>query len=558
MKADEAMSMTGHRDTKRSVVFTGARIRPFADGRTAEALLIENGVVAAVGPAGDVLQQCTDETKRVDLGGKTILPGFFDSHIHLIETAKILQETWLGDVRSSDELIERGRRDLASMPGTSEDWIFGRGWNQENMDGKRYPTRHDLDRICADRPMLYQRCCGIVGVLNTKGLEVMGIDEHFGIHGGLVDKDDNGVPSGVVRREALDGWVKKRLPKLSETRASELLKTIASLCAASGMTSVQSDDLVMYRDPERLAKLYRDTADAGSLSIRVGQQYLLRDPGAVEAFLAAGHHTGEGDGRFYTGPLKIIVDGSLGSRTAALREDYADAPGERGLFVHADDELIRMMTLAHENGLQMAVHAIGDAATEKVLDIVEKLQANQESEWRHRIVHCQIGDKGLYERMAKLGVNADVQPAFVASDGSWVTDRVGGKRASESYAWKTLLDLGVELGASSDSPVERYAPLWGVQTAVTRTDAEGNPPGGWLPDQRLSLAQALRMYTLGSALVCGEAQKKGTLETGKFGDFVALAGDPFEVDVKDISAIPVALTVLGGEATYRGNGTTGI
>lgn len=447
MKADEAMSMTGHKNTKDSIVFTGAKIRPFADGRTAQALLIENGVVAAVGPAGDVLRHCTDETKKVNLGGKTVLPGFFDSHIHLVETAKILKETWLGDVRSCEELIERGRRDLASMPGTSEDWIFGRGWNQENMDGKRYPTRHDLDRICADRPMLYQRCCGIVSALNTKGLEVMGIDEHFGIHGGLVDKDENRVPNGVVRREALDGWVKKRLPELSEERARELLKTITALCAASGMTSAQSDDLVMYRDPERLAKLYKETADAGNLAIRVGQQYLLRNPEALETFIAAGHHTGEGNGRFHTGPFKIIVDGSLGSRTAALREDYTDAPGEKGLFVHTDDELIHMMTLAHENG---------------------------------------------------------------------------------------------------------------VQTAVTRTNAEGNPPGGWLPDQRLTLAQALRMYTLGSAAVCGEAQTKGTLEPGKFGDFVALAEDPFEVDAMDISAIPVALTVSGGEATYRGDGTTGI
>lgn len=551
--------MAEKKDNAQSIAFLNAKIRPYADQRIAQAMLICDGFVAAVGTKEEILGQCGEKTAKVDLRGQSVLPGFFDSHIHLIETSKILQETWLGDVRSVEELIERGQRDIGIQREVAGGWIFGRGWNQENLDGKKYPTRHDLDRICSDRPILYQRCCGIVGVLNTKGLEMMGIDENFAIPGGLVDKDENGFPTGVVRREALDGWVKRRLPKMDKERARELLREITRLCAKTGMTSAQSDDLVMYRDPDLLEELYLETEESGELALRVGQQYLLRNPEAVEAFIRKGHKTGEhlkkGDAgvRFSTGPLKVIVDGSLGSRTAALRKDYADAPGERGLFVHADDELAQMMKLAHENDLQMAIHAIGDAATEKVLDIVEKLQASSQSRWKHRIVHCQIGDKGLYERMARLQVGADVQAPFVASEWSWVPDRVGPARASESYAWKTLLDLGVVLGGSSDSPVENYAPLWGVQTAVTRMDGEGNPPGGWLPDQRLSLERALGLYTMGSASVCGQREEKGTLEPGKYGDFVVLAEDPFLVEPTNLSAIPVSLTIQGGEPTYVGD-----
>lgn len=544
-------------DRSGNTVFVNAKVRAYADERAADAILFSKEGILAVGGEDEVMRQATSGgVRRVDLRGRTVFPGFYDSHIHLVETAKVLQETWLGEVRSVEEMVALGREDLPRQAGGPSDWILGRGWNQENLAEKRYPTRHDLDRICADRPMLYQRCCGIVGVLNSKGLEMMGIDEHFSIYGGLVDKDDAGKALGVVRREALDGWVKKRLPQLDKARAGDLLKTVTPLCAAAGLTSVQSDDLTFYPNPEKLEALYLEAAEAGTLAIRVGQQYLLRDLAALTPFVARGRRTGQildAGGRFSVGPLKIIVDGSLGSRTAALRADYADAPGERGLFVHTDEELRAMMCLAHENGLQMAVHCIGDAATEKVLDIVEGLQTKQRGEWRHRIVHCQIGDPALYARMARLGVDADVQPPFVASDGFWVADRVGSARAATSYAWKTLQTLGVRLGGSSDSPVETFAPLWGVQTAVTRADRAGNPPGGWLPEQCLRVAEALYLYTAGSAAVCGESARKGTLEPGKVADLTVLDEDPFGVAPNRIADIPVALTVSGGEAVYRRN-----
>ena len=538
------------KEQKESIAFYNAQIRPFADRRIAEALLIQEGHISAVGTTAEILGLCDGKTKKIDLCGRTVLPGFYDSHLHLVETAKIIDEAQLSGVRSVEELILRGRQYVELRPGSADQWIFGRGWNQENLEGKRYPTRHDLDKISRDRPILFQRCCGIVGVLNTRGLELMGIDAHFSVSGGLVDKDDEGLPNGIVRREALDGWVKRRLPQMDRETARHLIEKMTRLCAGCGMTSAQSDDLVMYQNPDLLSSLYQEVAASGKLAVRVGQQYLLRNTEVLRQFIDGGNRTGSGGDRFYTGPLKVIVDGSLGSRTAALRCDYADAPGEKGLFVHSDAELVEMMTLAHQHDLQMAIHAIGDAATEKVLDILTELQSKHRSRWQHRIVHCQIGDKELYERMAQLHVNADVQPPFVASEWTWVPDRVGDERAAVSYAWRTLLDSGVELGGSSDSPVESYAPLWGIQTAVTRMDASGKPEGGWLPDQKLTLEKALRMYTLGSALVCGEADKKGTLEPGKWRDCVVLDEDPFLINPTEISAIPVVFTVSGGEMTH--------
>ena len=338
-----------------------------------------------------------------------------------------------------------------------------------------------------------------------------------------MDKDENGKVTGVVRREALDGWVKKLLPKITQERARFLLKRMTEFCAAAGMTSAQSDDLIMVlNDVAFLDEAYSALAASGELSLRVGQQYLLRNMGMLRPFVESGRRTGDGGATFYTGPLKIIADGSLGSRTAALLSDYNDAAGTRGLYVHSDEELIEMMTFAHMNDLQMAIHSIGDAATSKVLGIIEGLQSKYGNPWRHRIVHCQIGNFGLYDKMAALGVNADVQAPFVASEWSWVGDRVGAEVEKQSYAWKSLLDRGIELGGSSDSPVEPFSPLWGVQVAVTRQDKHGRPEGGWLPEQRLSVEEALRMYTLGSATVCGEAKTKGTLEAGKYGDMVVL------------------------------------
>ena len=534
----------------KEIAFLNANIRPFADGRTASAVLIRGGAVAVTGSDEEILRECGSGAEKVDLHGKTVLPGFYDSHIHLMETSKIMDETWLGDVRSIDELVETGRRDAAERQ-SGKEWILGRGWNQENFPGKVYPTRYDLDKISTDRPILYQRCCGIVGVLNSKALEIAGIDENFSIPGGIVDKDENGKVTGVVRREALDGWVKKLLPKITQERARFLLKRMTEFCAAAGMTSAQSDDLIMVlNDVAFLDEAYSALAASGELSLRVGQQYLLRNMGMLRPFVESGRRTGDGGATFYTGPLKIIADGSLGSRTAALLSDYNDAPGTRGLYVHSDEELTEMMTFAHMNDLQMAIHSIGDAATSKVLGIIEGLQSKYGNPWRHRIVHCQIGNFGLYDKMAALGVNADVQAPFVASEWSWVGDRVGAEVEKQSYAWKSLLDRGIELGGSSDSPVEPFAPLWGVQVAVTRQDKHGRPEGGWLPEQRLSVEEALRMYTLGSATVCGEAKTKGTLETGKYGDMVVLDEDPFSVAPHEISSIPVNMTVMGGRVTF--------
>lgn len=534
----------------KEIAFLNANIRPFADGRTASAVLIRGGAVAVTGSDEEILRECGSGAEKADLHGKTVLPGFYDSHIHLMETSKIMDETWLGDVRSIDELVETGRRDAAERQ-SGKEWILGRGWNQENFPGKVYPTRYDLDKISTDRPILYQRCCGIVGVLNSKALEIAGIDENFSIPGGIVDKDENGKVTGVVRREALDGWVKKLLPKITQERARFLLKRMTEFCAAAGMTSAQSDDLIMVlNDVAFLDEAYSALAASGELSLRVGQQYLLRNMGMLRPFVESGRRTGDGGATFYTGPLKIIADGSLGSRTAALLSDYNDAPGTRGLYVHSDEELVEMMTFAHMNDLQMAIHSIGDAATSKVLGIIEGLQSKYSNPWRHRIVHCQIGNFGLYDKMAALGVNADVQAPFVASEWSWVGDRVGAEVEKQSYAWKSLRDRGIELGGSSDSPVEPFAPLWGVQVAVTRQDKHGRPEGGWLPEQRLSVEEALRMYTLGSATVCGEAKTKGTLETGKYGDMVVLDEDPFSVEPHEISSIPVNMTVMGGRVTF--------
>jgi predicted amidohydrolase YtcJ len=328
------------------------------------------------------------------------------------------------------------------------------------------------------------------------------------------------------------------------------LETAVRQANTLGITSVQTDDLegaplsVLLEACSRLEQ-------EGKLTIRIFEEVQAARRAVLEDFLKRNMRTGWGSDLFQIGNIKLLTDGSLGARTAYLRRDYSDAPGNCGIAVYNQEELDELVLTAHQADMQIAFHAIGDGAIEQCLDALEKALSVSKKNLRHRLVHCQIADENLLERIRKLEIGADIQPPFTASDWSLTEPRLGKARADGSYNWRTMLRKGIPLGGGSDSPVEPLDPLWGIYCAVTRQDFSGLPEGGWHPQERLTVDEAVALYTSGAAYMSLEERRKGTIEPGKLADFVVLSRDIFSLAPEEILKTRVVMTVIGGRICYR-------
>jgi predicted amidohydrolase YtcJ len=524
----------------RTVFFNGKIYTP--RGRE-EALLVDGQTIAAVGRSGDVLERA-EGAERIDLGGRLMLPGFIDGHMHFLAYALSLEQADLTGARSVHEVRDR----LKSAAG---EWVSGRGWNHELFGDPRIFTRDDLDDLVPSNPVILSRVCGHVAVLNSMALEILGITADSRFSGGVVDLDDTGRPTGVIRETAVE-WAHSRTPNPDGDKLRRLVARAGAAAAAAGLTSIHSDDLgSVGGDWGAILDLYLGLDGEGKMPVRITEQLLLRNRAALDRFLASGWRTGDGSPAFHIGPLKILTDGSMGGRTAFLREEYSDMPGVYGVPIYTAGELNDLVWTAHSAGMQVALHAIGDGALDMCLDALEKARERNLRKARHYIVHCQTGDMEQYHRMARLGVGAAIQPPFVPSDRPMAVRRIGEDRARRGYAWKTLLDLGIFLSGGSDCPVETFDPLWGIYTAVTRKDRDGVPEGGWNPAQKLTVEEAVDLYTRGGAYVSFEEHRKGTLQAGKLADLVVLDRDIFSVPEEGIPAAKPVLTMMGGKVTFR-------
>ncbi len=531
---------------RRTVLYNGRIATP---GGFVRGMATDGQRIALLGSSEEVLALHADE--RIDLEGRLVLPGFIDGHMHLLSCALSLERAALGGCRSIAELRSRLAAFVDETRPEPGEWVVGRGWNHELFADGRLPDREDLDDLLPGNPTLLARACGHVAVLNTRALTVLGLSADTRFAGGVVDLDRSGAPSGVIRESAVD-WAWSRLPVPNPGRIRELLLKAANEAARAGLTSVHSDDLgAAGGDFQMLADLFFSLDREGVLPVRVTEQLLLRDPSALESFLSTGWRTGDGVPFFHFGPLKILSDGSMGGRTALLRSEYSDASGVIGVPIHGRGELNELVRTAHLAGMQVAAHAIGDGALDMCLDAFEGALRERPRRARHYIVHCQTGDNGQYRRMAALGIGAAVQPPFVPSDREMAVKRLGEERALSGYAWKTMMDLGIFMSGGSDSPVESFNPLWGVYAAVTRSDADGRPEGGWNPSQRLSVQEAVDLYTRGGAYASFEEHRKGILAEGMLADAVVLDRDIFAVPHAEIKDARVVLTMSGGRVVHR-------
>lgn len=516
-----------------------------------QAVAVKGGKVAAVGSNVDILALAGPHTEKHDLQGQCMVPGFNDSHCHLLLTGTMARALDLCGVRSVAEIIERGRRYIAECKIPAGKWITGYGFDHNTFREPHLPTRADADCISTQHPILLDRICGHIGTLNSAAIKAMGYDENTTFSGGMLDRDANGVLNGIVREVALD-TCKLRIPMPEKEEVKEILCETMARFNACGITSVQSDDL--WSTPlDTLLAAFDELVNEQRCTVRVWEEVQAARMPQLNSFLERGLRTGDGNPFFQIGNIKLITDGSLGARTAFMREPYSDAPGDCGVPVYTDESLSEIVLRAHTAGMQIAFHAIGDGALAQCIAAVEAAQAAQPRSLRHRIVHCQFGDESLYARMLAAGICADIQPPFVATDYPIVDLRVGAERAASSYAWRTLLQMGIPLGGGSDSPVETFAPLWGIYCAITRCGQNGKPSGGWHPGQCLSAEQALRLYTQGGAYLSFAEDCKGCIAVGSLADFAVLSHDLLAVPPQDIPHIQVVMTVIGGRICYRLN-----
>lgn len=528
-----------------SIALINAVIYTMASPGRVQALFARGGVIRALGRDKEILSMCDAKTVVLDMKGKAVFPGFTDTHNHLLATGRHLETPSLGGIRSISEMIAKGRVFLenASMP--DGEWFFARGWNQDHLIEKRFPNRYDLDNISPSVPIVLERYCGHIAVMNSRALEILRIGPGFKIPGGVVQADDSGEPTGVISEAAVN-WVRMNIPEYSEAAIRRWYKLATGEMVRYGITSAQCDDIKIAGSPERIFKLYEAIEAEGGMSLRITEQWHLRDEKGLAEFIENGWHNRNGQ-YFKSGPLKIHVDGTLGARTAALREEYSDDPGNRGIYAHSQSELNRLVSQARRAGMSVAFYAIGDGAIERCLNSVEETPGPSGA---YRIVHCQVGAPDLYRRMASLGVMADIQPAFVISDWPIVVPRLGADRARWSYAWKTLSRMGIIIGAGSDAPTEPLNPFLGIRAAVARRDVNNKPEHGWMPAERLDLVEALSLYTAGGARICGELGWRGTLEAGKAADITAFMQDPLRVNEDDLLDVKVGLTIVDGRIRY--------
>lgn len=535
------------------ILINGKVITMDIKNTSAEAIAIHDGKISKVGKNEDILKLKDNYTKVINLEGKTAIPGFNDSHLHLLNYAYSLKKVDCSNAKSTKEIVELGKKFIEINSPKSGDWVLGRGWNQVNFENKKEITKYDLDKISTEHPISFTRICEHITVANSKAIELCGITKNTPQPvGGHFDVDENGEPTGIFR-EAARYMIYENIPEANKEEIKAMLMDVSRLASSYGITSVQTDDFETFasKNYSIILEAYNELVEGKSLPIRVYEQCLLPDIYRLKAFLEKGYKTGLGNEYFKIGPLKLLTDGSLGARTAYLKEPYSDNASTNGISIFTQEELNELITIAHKGDMQILTHAIGDAAMYMCFNSFKKAQdENKKSDPRFGIVHLQITDEKLLNMFKEYDVIAYAEPICVNSDLHMAEDRVGFDRVKTSYNYRTLADNGVHYCISSDCPVDSLNPMDSIYVAVTRKDYSGYPSEGWYSEQSLTLKQALYGFTMGSAYASFEEDIKGSIEVGKLADIVVLSDDIYNIPLEKIKNIVVEMTVMDGRIVY--------
>lgn len=486
--------------------------------------------------------------KKINLEGKFIYPGFIDSHLHMLNYAfietnlKLFDCSSIGDIQN--KVLER-----KGINKDNKEWIFGRGWNQENfIDGGEKLEKKDLDKISKDIPIFLIRVCGHEAVANTKALEEILELEKAKDFFKYIDKEKGILLEGAVKLcyDAMLPFNYKKIEKLIKVAATDLNKC--------GITSVHSDNFLSLpgKNYKEIIKAFKNLDERGELTVRVCDQASFTNKEDLKKFINDRKYS-EVKSKFYKiGPIKIYQDGSLGAKTALLKEGYINDEQNHGIAIHSIQNLKEMIEIAHKDERQVIVHTIGDLALEQVLDCIENVNFEYpRNDHRHGVVHAQITTPELLEKIKRNKMIVYIQPVFVSSDMGIVERLIGKEREGKSYAWKSMKNKGIVISGGSDSPVERFDILENMQVGITRKKLGDINRGSWLPQEKLTKEDSLEIFTKNGAFSSFEEKLKGTLEIGKVGDFVVLDTDIFKVEDDSIKDIRVLKTVVNGVIVYQ-------
>lgn len=511
----------------------------------AEAVACRGGRILAVGATADVRALIGANTRVVNLKGKLAVPGFNDAHVHFLSGGTGLASVQLRDAKSEAEFRERIRA-FAAKIGKGR-WILEGNWDHENWTPARLPARQLIDDVTPDNPVFVQRLDGHMALASSLALRLAGITrETPDPPGGTIVRDEKGEPTGVLKDAAM-GAVYRAMPGPSEEEIAEAVRAAMRYAAENGVTSVHD----MSASPDVLA-VYQKLLAGNELTVRIyGHQPLS----AWKRLADVGLRASFGGDKLKIGGLKGFADGSLGSTTALFFEPYLDAPNTSGLpsdEMFPESRMLDNILKADRVGLQIAVHAIGDRANNTILGMYEEVaKQNGVRDRRFRIEHAQHLTRADIQRFARLGVIASMQPYHAIDDGRWAEKRIGPERARGTYAFRSLLDAGAILAFGSDWFVAPMEPLVGIYAAATRRTLDGKRPGGWVPEEKITVAEAVRAYTLGSAYASFEEKIKGSIEVGKLADLAVLSADIFTINPVEIEKAKVVMTVFDGRVIYE-------
>ena len=527
--------------------------------RFAEAVLVCDDKIATVGANNEILASAPN-AEKIDARGNLLLPGFNDSHLHMHAFGRNLHRINARGVTSIDELVECGRELIDRMKPPRGAVVHGSGWNQDLFVGdKRLPNRHDMDRISTEHAVIISRVCGYSMCCNTLALQMAGITRNSRYAAnGQIELDENGEPSGFVREGEALYQIRALIPPYKQEQIEEQLLYAMRHALANGITSTGSMD-VFGGNYQSIVDAYIKLFAERDVRLRVNLQCTIEKDDVFSEFIRRGWITKSSMGHPYLtmGASKLFADGSLGSRTAFMREPYHDDTSTRGYQRYAQEALDALVRKNHENGFQVIVHAIGDAAIDEALTAFEKANGGRVSgghnnDLRHGIVHCQITDMPLLQRMARNDILAFMQPIFLTHDLYIIENRVGKELAATSYALATMKKLGIKVSYGTDSPVESMSPLECIDCAVNRHDvANGYPAEGFYPGECVDVYTAVDAYTTGSAYAEFAENTKGRIKVGYLADMTLLDKDIFTIPPKEIRTARALWTMVGGRMAYQ-------
>jgi predicted amidohydrolase YtcJ len=532
------------------MVFTNGNIYTVNERQPrAQAIAVKAGHIIFVGSDADAKKYEGKQTRVVDLQGHMVVPGMTDSHNHLIGVGQREMTLNLEGTTSLEDFLMKVKARVERAK--TGEWITGRGWIETFWKPPVFPTREDLDRVSPDNPIFLSRADGHGAVVNSAALKIAGIDRNTpNPFGGEISKDKAGEPTGMLLDNA-KGLVTKHIPATTAADIEQAVLLGVKREIELGWCQVQDaggsyDEVALYR------KLY----EAGKIKLRI-YKAVYGPTKDSQRLLREGASVGDFDNRLTVRTIKIVLDGALGSRGAALLEPYSDKPDTSGFLTQKEEELLPMLEEALRQGIQVETHAIGDRANRTILDLYEKAMAavpfeqRKIREPRWRVEHAQIVNPVDIPRFAKLGVIPSMQPSHAIGDLHFAPSRLGIKRLEGAYAWQSFIKSGVIVPGGSDAPVERGEPMIEFYAAVARKDQKGFSGEGWHPEQAVSREQALKMFTLWPAIAAFEEKLKGSIEVGKLADLTVLSADIMKIPEMEILKTQCLMTIIGGEIVYE-------